>query len=327
MSTAPRSGQESPVKQNKTLRTVLRLFVAGAILFLLFRRIPLDNVMAVIHEIRPGWAGAAFLATLAVHAGASLRLQKLCALGHLDWSVREVFQINTAARFYSLFLPAGNFTAIAIRYYRLSAIHKTYRAAIVAMLGDRVMATITLCLVGGIFWFIERPQEALYYWQPGILTLTVLVAGIGMTWLYGTQAISTILRYRTGVWVHDKVLLLRSLAAEQMPAAALMLALLFLLSVLIHVFGILSYILLSEAVGLEVSFAAMGWIRSVVMLSTMLPVSVAGIGLREGAMVMLLGLYDVSPEEALAFSLVVFAVTVVGVGLIGGILEALRMRK
>jgi uncharacterized membrane protein YbhN (UPF0104 family) len=76
-----------------------------------------------------------------------------------------------------------------------------------------------------------------------------------------------------------------------------------------------------------VSVVSLAWIRSGMMLAAMLPVSFAGLGLREGASVFLLEMFGVSPQLAVAFSLLAFASTVLAVGLVGGLAEGARQLR
>ena len=61
------------------------------------------------------------------------------------------------------------------------------------------------------------------------------------------------------------------------------------------------------------------------IIATMIPISVSGLGLREGASLLLLGGYGIAAEQIVAFSLLVFTVSVVFVGLLGGFLEVRRL--
>ena len=97
-----------------------------------------------------------------------------------------------------------------------------------------------------------------------------------------------------------------------------------LLSLGAHVLGIAVYFLLARGMGLPVPFLALGWMRSIAVLLAILPFSVSGLGLREGAMVALLGERGVAADAALAYALLVFGITVLSVGLVGGLVEALR---
>jgi uncharacterized membrane protein YbhN (UPF0104 family) len=82
--------------------------------------------------------------------------------------------------------------------------------------------------------------------------------------------------------------------------------------------------MLACALDLGVGFAAIGWVRSVMLAATLVPVTLAGLGVREGAAILMLSLYGIAPDAALAFSLLVFTFNHLGVGIVGGVFEAIR---
>ena len=79
--------------------------------------------------------------------------------------------------------------------------------------------------------------------------------------------------------------------------------------------------LLAMALNINISFINIGWVRSVIIIFTTLPISFSGVGLREGGFIVLLGTYGVPGEEALALAFLVFA-TVLFLAGIGGLIEA-----
>jgi hypothetical protein len=93
------------------------------------------------------------------------------------------------------------------------------------------------------------------------------------------------------------------------------------MSIIVHLLGVLAYFLITLALAIDVSMITIGWVRSVVILLTMLPISVSGFGVREGAFILLLKPYGVAGDKALALSFLVFATTLLFVGLIGGLLK------
>jgi len=74
-----------------------------------------------------------------------------------------------------------------------------------------------------------------------------------------------------------------------------------------------------------VSPLSMGWVRSVVTVLTLLPISIGGVGVREGALVFTLQSLGVPAHDALALSLLVFATTILAPGLAGGAVEAAHL--
>ncbi len=71
------------------------------------------------------------------------------------------------------------------------------------------------------------------------------------------------------------------------------------------------------AVHLHISFVDMVLVMSVTSLVSLIPVSVAGIGVRDASLIILLGKIGASTGQALAFSLMVLVVSYIGGGLIG----------
>jgi uncharacterized protein (TIRG00374 family) len=78
---------------------------------------------------------------------------------------------------------------------------------------------------------------------------------------------------------------------------------------------------LATALGVDVGILELAWVVGAVRLLVVLPISPSGLGVREGALVVLLGAYGVRGDEALAFSLLSFATSELLIGLIGGLVE------
>ena len=80
---------------------------------------------------------------------------------------------------------------------------------------------------------------------------------------------------------------------------------------------------IATGVGVYVEFTDWCWVFGLASAVLLLPITIAGIGVREATYVGLLGLFNVSIEDAVLISLVGFGVSLIGV-LIGGVLELLR---
>lgn len=324
--TEPPSQPSLATKKRKPARSrLLRSVIGLAILIILFYLVPIGGVIEALKGARPLPVLGAVVLVFMIQWAAADRLRRLCdAHGH-GWSTFEILQINLATRFYGLFLPGGNFTGIAIRFYKLSGDHKHYVGTAVALFYDRVAATVTMCGLGAVFWLLERPSDS---WQAFIAIIAAMVVMIlGLMVLFARSPgplIATLRRTVSrigGVKLHtvrEAVRASRILSRKQTT-------LIYLLSTAAHLLGIICWYLLCRALGIEISLITIAWVRSAVILATMIPVSISGLGLREGAVVLLLTGYGVSQENALAFSILVFFFTVVLIGVAGGLVEAIRM--
>jgi hypothetical protein len=80
----------------------------------------------------------------------------------------------------------------------------------------------------------------------------------------------------------------------------------FSLSLIVQLAGILSVFLLSRGMGQQIPFLAFLLFIPLIVLFTMIPVSISGLGIRESAFVLFFGLVGVQPGVATALSLVWF---------------------
>jgi len=82
----------------------------------------------------------------------------------------------------------------------------------------------------------------------------------------------------------------------------------------------LAYTIGGATMGIRAGFGDFVWIVALVALAQVLPITVAGLGVREGLFVFLLAQYGAPAETALALSLTVFSVTLL-FALLGGALS------
>jgi uncharacterized membrane protein YbhN (UPF0104 family) len=308
----------------RVLGFLARVAVTALLLVWLFRHAGgLKPVLSAIQATRAASVAAAFLATLGVQAVIAHRLRLLANAQGVGLSTREVMEINLVTLFYGLFLPGGGIAAILIRLFRLTRVDRRYTAVLAALLCERLLATATLCLIGLAFWLLDGPErlpQALIVLAaaslPAALALSLMVHPAPAQWI-GLLTSRLPLARRLWPRVADAFALFRAIPLRgKLGLAALSLG--------AHVLGITAYFLLAAGLRLNVPFIALGWMRSTAMVAALLPFSVSGLGLREGTMVALLGQRGVPGDAAVAYSLLVFAVTILSVGLIGGVIEAVR---
>lgn len=317
-------GDERSAARRVVIAT-MRIVVAVAVLGYLVTRIDVAHVWTSMRVAPP----AALVEALAVWMVGwwivSYRLGLLMQAQGVPMGTFEAFEINLATLFYALFLPGGSLTGIAVRLYRLSRAGGRYATGLLAMASDRVAATAAITLVGLGCWALDpgdKPRTALAVL---VVTAGAVIAAIAPFAVADhLRRAARLLRTRGLDWVYAGLRRTGRAfeAIAELPARRL--ALLLFLSCLSQVPGILAFVILARALGLSLSFVTLGWVRSVTLIVTSLPISIAGLGVREGLLLLLLRPYGVPDHDALAFSLLVFTVTIAGSGLVGGVLEAFR---
>jgi len=309
------------------IRVVLRIAVAVLVLAWLASRVDLASVGRALATTSPTAVLLATAASFAANAVIAFRLTTLLASQGVAVRARQTFAINLAAYFYNLFLPVGGVGVAALRLQRLST-HKggRFTAALTAMVCDRLAAVTALGVVGLTCWLVDphpKPPGTFAVLLAGAATVVLLLAPRGVP-----TAARTFVRELqiggSGTWWSSVIGRLRHAlgSVARMPTATL--ARIVVISIIAQIPGVLVFVLLGQGLGLPVSFVSMGWVRSIVVLFTVLPISIGGLGVREGVLVLTLAGFGISASNALALSLLVFATTILAPGFAGGVVEGVQ---
>ncbi|MCP4129941.1 MAG: flippase-like domain-containing protein [bacterium] len=93
-----------------------------------------------------------------------------------------------------------------------------------------------------------------------------------------------------------------------------------ILGILFQLSGVFILTLMVWGIQIQTSFADLCWIYGIVSVAILIPLTIGGIGVREGTFIGFLSYLGVPSEKSLALSLSVFALQIFG-ALIGGIVE------
>ena len=93
-----------------------------------------------------------------------------------------------------------------------------------------------------------------------------------------------------------------------------------LVSLFSYVLFVLSAYVLMRGMSINLGIYAVAWMRPLVFVMTMIPITVGGLGVREASYVEFMGFYGVESSSALAFGLLLFSIQV-AMGLVGGMLD------
>lgn len=260
---------------------------------------------------------------------------RLLAAGQLSFGMRalrmhfrlaELFTITMISGFYSLVLP-GDLAGGLVGWRRLSRRDRKGVEVGALLIYLRLINTLSLLLFGlaGI-WFapiaiapilrvivvlmaLGLILVALPFFSPKVATamekISVKVAS-------GLPVPASLLRISETAW--------QSIRAFHSLAHPSSLAVLVSISIASQLLGVLSITLLTTMLGIGVPLFALIWIRSAITLVQMLPISLAGIGVREISLVALLYLYGVTEAQALTLSLVLLGTRLI-IGFMGGLFE------
>lgn len=90
----------------------------------------------------------------------------------------------------------------------------------------------------------------------------------------------------------------------------------FVVALMSHLLFLVGAYLLFSALDIDIDFSSVAWIRSLVFILVSIPISFAGIGLREVGFITLFGLYGLGANDVIAYAMLVLAIQF-GIGLMG----------
>lgn len=303
----------------------IRLTGSAVLIVGIFWFIPLSDVITALRSVNPGLAAAGGLLMLLsayLEAIALWLPLKRAGIRKTSWSV---FEVKMITRFYGQFLPS-ELMASAVKLHRLAGPTKQWGEVAAALAFCRLVNFLVLALLGFVFWAIEMPTG------PG-RWVGVLLAGMALTLIGIHMAIVSPTVYRVAKNVIGKLpfrtsrgkladrfaklgrTMLESyrLYGDTLPTVTF-------LAIIRHVVGIASFGLVALSLDIHLSYLTIGWIRVVVHTLMMLPISLAGIGVREGSLIVLLQEYSVPASEAVALAFLMFALSLAANAL-GGLFE------
>lgn len=236
-------------------------------------------------------------------------------------------RINLVARFYTIALPRGASAAVRWHHYRQGGCG---HAAAALLVFENLVSVFTLFFGAAFVLSLEAAHAGAL--AQGLLPVAWLGVFGAMAALlpFLHRASARRFRYllqplvqrpgRLGAMVGrflEAIDRYHSITARQVGW-------IFFASAVGYVFFVLSAWVLAISMSLGVGLLAIAWVRAVTLLVALVPVTVAGIGLRDGALIVLLRDYGVSPGTAFAYAIASFAIQLL-LGLLGALIEALRV--
>jgi uncharacterized protein (TIRG00374 family) len=279
-----------------------------------------SQLLETLSSARGSHLWAAVAVSLLIELVLAARLRIIARVQQMTPTFAQTLQIDLAAKFYGLFAPGGNFSGSAIRAYKLTRLHGDALGSVASIVFDRLIATASLGFVGQVFWILERPPRT---GSVGLVLLATWLLPLGLYVVSRrAEASGRVSRSAPRSWPAGWLHRTQETVARFKDMRAVTLFGTVAASVAVHVLGVLLYLMLAASLKVEISFVSIGWIAMATTLVTMVPVTVSGLGLREGTLVYLLSLYGVAAADAMALSLLYFAARFLVMGLAGGLIEA-----
>ncbi|MCI5208108.1 MAG: UPF0104 family protein [Candidatus Electrothrix sp. ATG2] len=284
------------ITTNKTtLQYGLRLSFTGLLLFLIFRSIHPKEMLEAVTTVSPVYLLAALFAQLACLMAAAYRWQLIVA--RLGFNASFAFYL--ASYFKGAFFNQGLPTSIGgdgVRIYDCTKVTGSAEDAFFGVFIDRIIGLAGLLLLNIGALLLNRTLLPKQIFYPLLLILISLTTGLLLLFFLRKFSFFTVSKYLGFLGrLSERYFQVYS----SIPALTSQLG----LSILIHLLSMSTFFSLGQGVGLNLSAQVYLVLVPPVILLTLLPISLAGWGIREGAMVAFFLLIGAEKSRVLTLSL------------------------
>jgi uncharacterized membrane protein YbhN (UPF0104 family) len=305
----------------RILLSTIKILISAALLYLALRKVNLSELASRINIASLGWIGMAIAVTfLQIFVGV-LRWREISAECGAPLATRQAMRFNLIGTFFNQTLPSS-IGGDAVRLWLVARGGAGWRAATYSIFVDRAIGLIALAIiiVASLPWsysLISDPhgRSALLF-----VDLAALAGGVGflalgrLRWPWLKRWWGTHHLHACSV-IANRVIFSR----ERGPTIAV-------LSVLVHVLAVVIAWCVVQSIAAPVLFGQIFQLVPPVMLITMLPISIAGWGVREATMGLAFGYAGLMTNEGVNVSLLYGAVSFI-VGAFGGLVWILSAEK
>jgi glycosyltransferase 2 family protein len=309
-------------KAAPALMLLMKLLVSAGLLAFFFTQVHIERFLATLASARFSYIAAVLLVYLFCQLLSAARWMVLARPLGFEHPFKAFGFYYLIGMFFNLFAP-GTVGGDVSRVYYLARDGETYREegwatatipAAVSVFMDRAVGMVVLVWLGAIGLALFPEYEV----PAPIRSLTFTLA-VG---LVVTAGIVPLLRRVLPEGSHPIVVKLR-LALRVYRTERSVLPRAVLLSFGLHVVQAWMHVMMGRALQIDVPFSFCLILYPLVGVFSALPVSLNGIGLREGGYLFLLGVIGINSEKSIAFGLLLFVV-IAADSLIGGLVFLLK---
>jgi uncharacterized membrane protein YbhN (UPF0104 family) len=304
------------------LLSAIKILISAALLYLALRKVNLMDLAARVGNVASlGWIALALAASfLQIFVGV-LRWCEVSAECHAPLPVRQAMRFNVIGAFFNQTLPSS-IGGDAVRLWLMARAGAGWRAATYSIFVDRAVGLIALAIiiVATLPWsynLIGDPhgRSALL-----LVDFAALAGGVGFL-IFGALQWQWLKRWWATHHLHACAVIANRVifSRQRGPKVAIQ-------SLIVHLLTVTIAWCVVRSISAPVDFAQTFQLVPPVMLITMVPVSIAGWGVRETAMGLAFGYAGLATNEGVNVSLVFGAVSFI-VGAVGGLVWIISPEK
>jgi glycosyltransferase 2 family protein len=300
---------------------LIRIAVSLALLYFALRGINFAAIQVRLSQISIGWIViAVVIALLQLYIGA-LRWREISALCGAPLGDLQAFRYNMIGAFFNQTLPSS-IGGDAVRLWLIGRTGAGWRAASYSILTDRAVGFIALALiiVASLPWSYgmisdDKGRLALVF-----VDAAALAAGVGFL-VFGYLPWGWLKRWWPTRHIHACSVIANQVIFSKAHGAKIA-----VLSLSIHVLAVVIAWCAVRSIDAPAGFEQLFMLTPPIMLITMLPISIAGWGVREATMMVAFGYAGLAPADGTVVSILFGAVYFI-LGGMGGLVWIFSAEK
>ncbi len=306
----------------KFLSLLLRLLVSLSLIILVFSKLDLKSVLNFIKDSNI----LLLLFSLSLHfVGALLgssRWKVLLNTYGIDISQRDLYKLYMIGSFFNAFLPTS-VGGDAVRMVKVYSLTEKRAQAVTSVFIERFIGMLVLYIISFltfIFYFgLKEHKEILF------IIVFLLFSSIAFIIFIWAPIFKIFLKIIPWNLLKDKLEKVRN-SIKLLSKERKGLLKVFLYTFLLQINVVFYFFVISLAIKIRFPILYFFILIPIILTLTMLPITIGGIGLREGGFVLLFTKFGVQPEKALTLSMLGYFISLIFAGL-GGLVYIFEKKK
>jgi glycosyltransferase 2 family protein len=305
----------------RILLSTAKILISGALLYLALRKVDLSELFSRLTATSLLWIAMAIAVTfLQIFVGV-VRWREVSAECGAPLELGRAMRYNVIGAFFNQTLPSA-IGGDAVRLWLVARAGAGWRAATYSIFVDRAIGLVALAIVvvASLPWSYELITDPHGRSALLLVDFAALAGGVGFL-IFGALKWSWLKTWWATHHIHACAVIANRVIfnAKRGPIVAI-------LSLLVHVLAVVIAWCVVQSIAAPVSFGQTFLLIPPIMLITLMPISIAGWGVREATMGLAFGFAGLSANEGVNVSLLFGAVLFI-VGAIGGLVWILSAEK
>lgn len=302
----------------KYFKLAIRILVSFVLLALVFWHVDLRQFWQAVRSARSEYLAMAWVASIAFFVVRSYRLRLILKQQSLNIGTFTIFKISAATALYSLVLPG--LMSTGVKWYMLKKTTGKGTNIFNSMLYNQLSELIVMSACALLVLIITNPTSLLFpdttnlWLLPTVCSIILLLLITSTLFLLIPQTSGYVLKALDHM-IKPLPNKMRNKARQALQEAAMFHdsgwsfhVSVVLLNIVTQVVGtIIVYIFAAKAANFSIPLTVYIWLTSLVFILGRIPITIAGLGIREVTLVGILAAYGVEEASALLMSMVLFS--------------------